>query len=180
MPIVHTYKFSHGTHTTYHLACRKLYSHRYPRPRVPPHVMASSALGLKLRVFGFLPITHAKHMQNECVHDFPMQCGVLCVSIFTLRPQYMQVTYAPDKPQLLIMEKPKDPQFEPHVGMKMIWVLGSPLWVQHGSDHHTKDLKGEREKRGKKVRKEELKEKERREKGKEESELNRGRGQKTW
>ena len=31
-----------------------------PRPHIPPCVMASSALGLKLDVFRFLPITHVK------------------------------------------------------------------------------------------------------------------------
>ena len=31
-----------------------------PRPRIPPRVMASSAMGLKFGVFGFLPTTHAK------------------------------------------------------------------------------------------------------------------------
>ena len=31
-----------------------------PRPPIPPRVMASSAMGLKLGVFGFLPTTHAK------------------------------------------------------------------------------------------------------------------------
>ena len=31
-----------------------------PRPRIPPHVMASSAIGPKLGVFGFLLTTHAK------------------------------------------------------------------------------------------------------------------------
>ena len=31
-----------------------------PRPPVSPCVMASSAMGFKLGVFGFLPTTHAK------------------------------------------------------------------------------------------------------------------------
>ena len=31
-----------------------------PRPGIPPHVMASSAMGLKLLVFGLLSTTHAK------------------------------------------------------------------------------------------------------------------------
>ena len=31
-----------------------------PRPPISPCVMASSAMGLKLGVFGFLPTTHAK------------------------------------------------------------------------------------------------------------------------
>ena len=31
-----------------------------PRPRIPSRVMALSAMGFKLGVFGFLPTTHAK------------------------------------------------------------------------------------------------------------------------
>ena len=42
----------------------------------------------------------------------------------------MQVTYAPDKPQLFwLWEKQEDPQFEPHAGIKMAEVLGSPLYI---------------------------------------------------
>ena len=37
-----------------------------------------------------------------------------------LRPQYMQVTYTPGNPQLFwSLEKPEDPQIEPHAGIKM-------------------------------------------------------------
>ena len=38
-----------------------------------------------------------KQMQNKCVHDFAL-CGILCMFIFMLRWQKMQVTYAPNKP----------------------------------------------------------------------------------
>ena len=42
----------------------------------------------------------------------------------------MQVTYAHDEPQLfLFREKPEDPHFEPHAGIKMAQVLGSPLYI---------------------------------------------------
>ena len=34
---------------------------------------------------------------------------------FTLSPQYMQLTYVPDEPQLFVLrEKSEDPQIEPH------------------------------------------------------------------
>ena len=40
----------------------------------------------------------------------------------------MQVTYAPDEPWLFCSrENPEDPQFEPHVGIKMAQVLGPLL-----------------------------------------------------
>ena len=42
----------------------------------------------------------------------------------------MQVTYTPDKPRLFwLREKPEDPQFDPHAGIKMAQVLGSPLYI---------------------------------------------------
>ena len=50
------------------------------RPCIPPRVMALSAMGLKLRAFGFLPTTHAKtnakqmHPQSWCT----VQC-FMCV-----------------------------------------------------------------------------------------------------
>ena len=43
----------------------------------------------------------------------------------------MQVAYVPDKPWLFwLREKPEDPQFEPHAGIKMVQVLGSPLYIR--------------------------------------------------
>ena len=50
-----------------------------PRPRIPPCVIASSAMGLKLGVFGFL---------------HTMRCFNTCKFIFMLRPQQIQWTYA--------------------------------------------------------------------------------------
>ena len=39
----------------------------------------------------------------------------------------MQLTYVPDEPRLfLLREKPEDPQFEPHAGIKMAYGLVSP------------------------------------------------------
>ena len=47
-----------------------------------------------------------------------------------LRPLYMQMTYALDKPRLFwIWEKLEDPQFEPHAGIKIAQVLGSPFYI---------------------------------------------------
>ena len=47
-----------------------------------------------------------------------------------LSSQYMQLTYTPDEPQLLLREKPEDPQIEPHAEIKMVqvWYL-SPLYL---------------------------------------------------
>ena len=42
----------------------------------------------------------------------------------------MQVTYGPDEPWLFWLgEKPEDPQFEPHAGINMVQVLGSPVHI---------------------------------------------------
>ena len=51
---------------------------------IPPCVMESSAMGLKLGVFGFLPTTHTK---NKCAHDLRTPCGNLHMFIFALRLQ---------------------------------------------------------------------------------------------
>ena len=42
----------------------------------------------------------------------------------------MQLTYAHDEPQLfLLREKPEDPQFEPHAGIKMAQGLVYPSFT---------------------------------------------------
>ena len=42
----------------------------------------------------------------------------------------MQLTYTPDEPRLfLLREKPEDPQFEPHVRIKMAHGLVSPSFI---------------------------------------------------
>ena len=42
----------------------------------------------------------------------------------------MQVAYALDKLWLFwLQENPEDPQFEPHAGIKMVQVLGSPVYI---------------------------------------------------
>ena len=48
----------------------------------------------------------------------------------------MQLTYAPDEPQLfLLREKPEDPQIEPHAGIKMTQGLVSPSSISVGISH---------------------------------------------
>ena len=75
-----------------------------PRPPIPPHVMAWSAIGLKLGVFGFCRPHTQKQTQNKCIHN-----------LHALRS--------------LITGKLEDPQFEPHAGIKMAQVIGSPLYI---------------------------------------------------
>ena len=42
----------------------------------------------------------------------------------------MQVTYTPDEPRLFwLRDKPEDPQFEPHAGIKMEQVLGTLMYI---------------------------------------------------
>ena len=48
-----------------------------PRPGIPPLVVTSSAMGIKLGVFGFLPTTHAIQVQNKCVHDLRAPCSII-------------------------------------------------------------------------------------------------------
>ena len=94
---------------------------RDPRP-IPLCVMASSAMGLNLGIFWLLPITHAKQMRSRT--------GGLRMFVFTHRPQYMQVTQAPDEPRLFwLREKPKGPQVMPHAGIKMAQVLWSQVFI---------------------------------------------------
>ena len=58
-----------------------------PRPRIPPCVMASSAMGLRLGVFGFLPTTHAKTNAKR-MRPWSLRCVVFQrVFIFMIRPQ---------------------------------------------------------------------------------------------
>ena len=47
-----------------------------------------------------------------------------------LRPQYMQVAYAPNEPLLFwLQEKPEDPQIQPHAGIKMVQGLVSLMYI---------------------------------------------------
>ena len=51
----------------------------HPRPHIPPRVMVSSALGLKLGVFGFLPTTHAKTNTKQNAN----MISVCCAAFYT-------------------------------------------------------------------------------------------------
>ena len=46
---------------------------------------------VQLGVFGVLPITHTqKQMQTKCIQNLRAPCGISCMFIFTLRPQYIR------------------------------------------------------------------------------------------
>ena len=82
-------------------------------------VVSSGAQFGGLRVF-------ADHMrektQNKWVHDLRAPRGVLRVFVFMLRPQYMQVLYAPDEPT----GKPRRPPLSPMPGSR--WCRFWDLW----------------------------------------------------
>ena len=65
-----------------------------PRPRILPRVMVSSAMGLFLRVFA-----DHKGKNKRKTNAFTIRVAFY-VFIFMLRPQKMQMTYAPDEPWL--------------------------------------------------------------------------------
>ena len=48
----------------------------------------------------------------------------------------MKVTYMqPNKSQLFwLQDKPEDPQFQPHARIKMVQVMGSPLYIGGGEE----------------------------------------------
>ena len=103
---------------------------------IAPRVMASSAMGLNLGVFEVLCQPHLqKQMQNKCIHALKAPCRILCMIVFMLIPQYMQVTHALDEPQLFwLREKPEDPQIEFHAGIidgtgsgSLVYICGVPL-----------------------------------------------------
>ena len=94
---------------------------------IPPHVMASSAMGLNLGVFGvFADHTHTqrntKQMHSRsCRGAFYLSsrsnCKT-CIVIYTWRTTV-----------ILITGKPEDPQIQPHAGIKMAQVLGSLVYI---------------------------------------------------
>ena len=85
---------------------------------------------LKLGVFRFLPTTHTTTITKQMHPRFSRTVQCLRIFIFTLRQQYMQVTYAPDELWLCwLQEKPEDPQFEPHARIKIMQFLWSSLFI---------------------------------------------------
>ena len=88
--------------------------------RQGPRVMALSAMG---SIWGYLDLRQPytqKQKQNKCIHNLRALCGILCVFVFSLRRQYMQVTYAPDEPQLYWLLKKKNEKQR------------SPIWASIG------------------------------------------------
>ena len=82
-----------------------------PRPRIPPRVSTSSAMGLKLGVFGFVATTHI-HMrgntQTKCAYDLRASCSVSCVFISMLSLSQTEVHCAPEESWLFwSWEKPE-------------------------------------------------------------------------
>ena len=107
--------------------------HRYSRdPR--PRVMVSSAMGLNLGVFGFLPTTYAKTNAQQIMFMIFVCLAALyaCLSSLSDSNTCTLNTYALDEPlfrNILIAGKNQDPQMEPHAGIKMVQVLGSLVYI---------------------------------------------------
>ena len=97
---------------------------RDPRSPLLPPVMASSAMGLNLRVFRFRK-TNAT-CATQC---FTRVCLHAQTTVHAGNTRTWQTTI------ILITENPKDPQFEPHARIKMAQVLGSLVYIC-GNDRH--------------------------------------------
>ena len=86
--------------------------------------------GLKLRVFGILPTTHTNTSAKQ-------MCPQSSRSVQIFMCVYLHAQTAIDAGDIRthehwlfwLREKSKDPQFEPHAGIKMAQVLGSPLYI---------------------------------------------------
>ena len=100
------------------------------RPCILPLVMASSAMGLKLGVFRFLPTTLAKKQtQNKSRHNLRTPCRV-STHVYLHAQTAVDVGDTPDQPRLFwLQEKTEYPQFKPHAGIKMEHVLWSPVYI---------------------------------------------------
>ena len=81
-----------------------------PRPHIPSCEIASSAMGLKLGYSGFCWPHTQKHMQTKYVHDLRVLCGISCVFIFMLRPQYIRIW---PNAVILIVGNPHTPNLSP-------------------------------------------------------------------
>ena len=73
---------------------------RDPRLPIPPLVMASSAMGLNMGAFSFFSDHTRKTKCKTNAFTISAHHAALYAFVFTLIPQYMQVTYAPDEPHL--------------------------------------------------------------------------------
>ena len=89
------YKFGINTGMVVDSATPQIYT-RDPKPPIPPRVMPLSA---QFGVFWFL----ADHTLHKCVHDLCVpnfRAAFETYFIFTLRLQYIDITYTLYKPQL--------------------------------------------------------------------------------
>ena len=114
------------------------FSHRYckgdPRPRIPPRVMTSSAVGLKLRVFRFLPTTHAEANVNK-MRPRPSRAVRWFTGVY-LHAQIAMHTHLTNHGLFDLQENPEFPQFEPRgkngtgsgISLVYLWVLCMYLW----------------------------------------------------
>ena len=86
--------------------------------------MASSAMGSNWGSSGFLPTTHKKQTQIKRIHDLRTPCGVFMHDYL-----HAQTTVDVQTTVILITRNPEDSQFEPHAGIKLAQVLGSPVYI---------------------------------------------------
>ena len=101
-----------------------------PRPCILPRAMASSAMGLKLRVFGFLTTTHAKKRKTNFSTIFAhVAAFYACVSSGSDRSRCSWHRHLINTVILITGKKPKYSQFEPHAVIKMSQILGSPFYI---------------------------------------------------
>ena len=88
--------------------------------------MASSDVGLKLGIFGFLPTTQAKTNASAIF----ARCAAFytCLSLHSDRSWCRWHTHLTNH-SCFDYGKTQRPQFEHHAGIKMVQVLGSPLYI---------------------------------------------------
>ena len=102
-----------------------------PRLRIPPRVMASSATGLKLGVFGFLPTTqaktNAKTMRPRSLRTMQHFTRVSFSSSNCSRCRWH--TQLTNHGYFDHRKNPKTPNLSPMPGLKMAQVLGSPVCI---------------------------------------------------
>ena len=107
------------------------------RLSMPPRVMASSAMDLILGVLRFLPTTPAKASakQMRSRSSCPAQlltpdCLHAQTAVDTANLRTWRTTFIFDEPRLFwLRKKPKDPQIEPHGGIKIVQGLVSLTYI---------------------------------------------------
>ena len=93
-----------------------------PSPPIPPCVIASSAGGLQV----FADHTHKRKHKSNAFMIFACHAAIQCVSVISLRPQYMQGTCAPDKSHFDYGKNLKTPKLSPKPGLR--WCRFWYLW----------------------------------------------------